>query len=120
MFQHAMDKIRDEMAGKEKNPGIQFLGGWLTGKLTQHPEIAASILDKQKTIEGALGEIRKYAEEHRTGNFAFVPPETALDIVGKYYGIETAEEEPQAPAPAKPERRAEPDDLDLDALLGGL
>ena len=72
---------------------------------------------QRESIEGAFGEIRKYAEKHKTGNFAFVPPEKALEIVSGYYGLDMNQpEEPQAPA----QRRPEADDLDLDALLGGL
>lgn len=117
MYNRAMDKIRDEMAKHPSNPGIQFLGGWLTGQLEQKPETAQKILAEGKSIEGAFGEIRKYAEKHKTGNFAFVPPEKALEIVSGYYGLEINQpEEPQAPA----QRRPEADDLDLDTLLGGL
>ena len=121
MYHHALDKIRDEMAAKANNPGVQTMGEGLTEMLQQRPEIAAQILAKDKTVEGAFGEVRKYAQAHKTGNFAFVPPQKAMAIVAGYFGIDAEKAEPQAPAekPA-PVKHAEPDDLDLDALLGGL
>lgn len=121
MYHHALDKVRDEMAAKANNPGVQTMGEGLTEMLQQRPEIAAQILTKDKTVEGAFDEVRKYAQSHKTGNFAFVPPQKAMEIVAGYFGFDAEKAEPQAPAekPA-PVKRAEPDDLDLDALLGGL
>ena len=118
MYTKAMDKIRDEMARNSGNPGIQFLGEWLTEQLERVHANAEKILADDKTLAGAFGEIRKYAEGHKTGNYAFVPPEKAVEIVDAYYGLaeKPAKAQPQAPAQA----RTEPDDLDLDALLGGL
>ena len=120
-YAKAVDRIRDEMAKESSNPGIQFLGGWLTGELEKRPELAETLLDEKKSIKGAFEKIHAYASKHKTGNFAFVPPEKALEIVSEYYGIsaETPEiKEPQALAPAaKPEKDAA---FDLDALLRGL
>ena len=120
MINRAMDKIRDEMAAKPENDGVQFLGGWLTGQLEQKPDVAALILADGKTIEGSIKEIEKYASKHRTGNYACVPPDKALEIVAGYYGMDEAEmTEPQAPAKPQPApTRVEMDDLDLDAMLG--
>lgn len=118
-YTKALDKIRDEMAAEHNHPGIQFLGGWLTGQLEQNPEIAEKILEEGKTVKAAFAQIYSYASKHKTGNFAFVPPEKALEIVGEFYGIAIpAEEEPQALAPAPAEKKKPA--FDLDALLGGL
>jgi len=115
-YTQAIDRIRDEMAAESNHPGIQFIGGWLTGEITKRPELAEKLLDEKKTVKGAFEQIRSYASKHKTGNFAFVPPEKALEIVGEYFGID-AEAEPQALAP-NPEPVSNPDDFDLDALLG--
>lgn len=118
IYLKAVDKIRDEMAKESAHPGIQFIGGWLTGKLEQQPELAEKLLDEKKSVKGAFEQIRSYASKHKTGNFAFVPPEKALEIVGGYYGIQ-AEEETQALTP-DPEPVRHSDGFDLDDLLGGL
>lgn len=116
MYTKAMDKIRDEMAQNSQNPGIQFLGEWLTEQLEKQPEAAEKVLAEGKSLQEAFGQIRKYAEGHKTGNFAFVPPEKALQIVSEYYQLpKAAKAKPQAPA----QTREAADDLDLDALLGG-
>lgn len=121
MVNHAMDKIRDEMAAKSSHAGVQAVGQFMTMVLQHRPETAGQVLAEGKTLEGAFGEIRKYAEGHKTGNYAFVPPDKADEIVRGYFGIGETEAEPQAPAaPCTPMKRAEPDDLDLDELLGGL
>lgn len=118
-YTKALDKIRDEMAANHDHPGIQFLGGWLTGQLEQNQEIAERILNEKKTVKAAFAEIYSYASKHKTGNFAFVPPEKALEIVGEFYGIDIpAEKEPQALVQTPVEKKKPA--FDLDALLGGL
>ena len=121
-YQKAVDRIRDEMAKESANPGIQFIGGWLTGQLEQQPELAEKLLDEKKSIKGAFEQIRSYASKHKTGNFAFVPPEKAQEIVGEYYGIETQAlgDTPQAAGGQLPsaEGSRERTGLDLDDLLG--
>ena len=116
----AIDRIRDEMAKESSHPGIQFIGGWLTGELTKRPELAEKLMDESKSVKGAFEQIHNYARKHKTGNFAFVPPEKALEIVAEYYGFDApAQEEPQALAPDT-EPVSNPDEFDLDALLGGM
>lgn len=80
-YTSAMDKIRDEMA-KEKGGQIQLLGEGLTAMLQLHPEWEQAILEKGKTIKGALEEVRKNA----TGGCSD-PIQTTRSLCG-YYGIE--------------------------------
>ena len=42
-YAKAVDRIRDEMAKEANHPGIQFLGGWLTGELVKRPELAEKL-----------------------------------------------------------------------------
>lgn len=124
-----IDKIRDEMAKKNDHPGVTMIGEYVTERVT-----AGAAIPEGKTLEGAFAEIRKYAEKHKTGNFAFVPPAKAYEIVDGYFGFEHQPQEdnradfrPQymmskLPAPETIEpidaQAAPADDLDLDALLG--
>lgn len=118
----AMDKLRDEMAENATHPGIQQIGAYMTARLAAQPEIAPQILAEGKTLKGAFEAIHTYASKHRTGNYAYVPPDTAYKLVAKYYGItpQAAEEnqEPHAHAEARPATKT--DGLDLDDLLAGL
>ena len=139
-YANAIDKIRDEMA-KEKSGKIQLLGEGLTALLQLHPELEKYILEKGKTIKGALEAVRKNA----TGGCSD-PIQTTKSLCG-YYGIEcknpnvlalevavqmmggAGETTSSVSAGALPpssegegsgEAPKEADPFDLDALLGGL
>lgn len=119
-----MDKLRDEMAAKHGDPGIQIIGEAMTRMLRLSPDTAEAVGTEGKTLAGAFAAVRSWAEKHKTGNSCFVPPAQAVEIVCGYYGIqpfdllaravrelmmeqngETAEE-PQALAEAaEPEKR---------------
>ena len=119
-----MDKLRDEMAAKHGEPGIQIIGEAMTRMLRLSPDTAEAVGAEGKTLAGAFAAVRSWAEKHKTGNSCFVPPAQAVEIVCGYYGIapidllaravqelmmeqngETAEE-PQALAEAEaPEKR---------------
>lgn len=45
------------------------------------------IAEKKKTISGAIGEMRKYAEKNKKGNVGVVPPDVAEGIITGYFGI---------------------------------
>lgn len=80
-YVNAIDKIRDEMAAS-KDSKIQLLGEGLTAMLQLHPELEKYILEKGKTIKGALEAVRKNA----TGGCSD-PIQTTRSLCG-YYGIE--------------------------------
>lgn len=79
-YVNAIDKIRDEMAGI-KDSKIQLLGEGMTALLQLHPELEKYILEKGKTIKGALEAVRKNA----TGGCSD-PVQTTKSLCG-YYGI---------------------------------
>ena len=59
-YNAAMDKLRDELA-TAKGGQIALLGEGLTAMLQRHPEWAGMILEKERTIKGALDAVRKNA-----------------------------------------------------------
>lgn len=116
MNDKAMDRIRDEMAKKADHPGVSILGEYFTDRLQKDSGIGEKLMAEGKTLTGAFDEIRRYAEKNRGGNnWAFVPPEKGFAIACGYFGIEYGEAEEK-----KKEKKIETDDLDLDALLGGI
>ena len=118
----ATDKIRDEMA-KEKGAYVRVVGEYLTERLQDHPEDAAAILAKGKTIQGSLAQVQAAARKEAVGGVAVLSDEAAFGIVLQYYGIAaTGEAAPvDRPRPAQePAKPAPMDDLSLDALLGVL
>lgn len=119
-YEKAVDRLRDELAKKSDHPGVSVIGEYLTGRLNADRSLADKICADGKSIEGAFDAIRDYASKHRNGkNFAYVPPEKALEIACEYYGIPAEKTDAQTsahkPAPSAP---ASDDGLDLDSLLG--
>ena len=119
-YQTAMDKIRDEMA-KEKGTYVRVVGEYLTLRLQDHPEDAAAILAKGKTIRGSLAQVQAAARKETVGGVAVLSDEAAFRIVLSYFGIAATggagpvDRPKPKPEPAKP---APMDDLSLDALMG--
>lgn len=114
-FERAMDKVRDEMAASAGNAAVCAVGEMMTELLQLSSDIVGAVLAEGKTLAGAYQAIHQAAREDtrfKTTDGAVVGPADALRIVRAYYEIEGDEETPgRAPTPA------EPDDLDLDALL---
>lgn len=105
-----IDKIRDEMAEKHDHGGVAMIGEYVSGRVLKGAKISEG-----KTLMGAFEEIRKYASAHKTGNYCFVPPEKAYEIVDAYFEFGMDAEAQAVPAPMT---QPAADDLDLDALLG--
>ena len=117
-YENAVDKLRDELAKKSDHPGVAVIGEYLTGRLNADHGLADKICADGKSIEGAFDAIRKYASDNRKGkNWAYVPPEKALEIACEYYGIPKDGEKPHTQTFAQPPAPAD-DGLDLDSLLG--
>lgn len=124
----AMDKIRDEMAGRG-DPGVQVIGEAMTRLLQLQPELADKVLEEGKTLKGAFAKVRDWAKANAKGGFCYVPPVKAAEIVAEYWGVDTtammqavqgAETHAHAQAVAEAAAETAGDALDLDALLGGL
>ena len=140
----AMDRIRDEMAKHPDEP-LAEIGDYMTERLiaeeeTEAEDVAAAVLNTDKSLVGAFGKIRDAAAKARKNGAACVciGPAEASRIVCEYYGIpEVSAGElgrrsgRQVPAAEEPEKNANPQtsadlnaelaaSLDLDALLGGL
>ena len=121
MYNKAMDKIRDEMA--KATDSVCLVGDIVTLYLQSEPANAEKILQDGKTLKGAYGAMRDYARKERK---ECMTPDEAAEHIAKYYGMEPAKimdmwqavKDEQSKEKAKPQARAEADDLDLDALLG--
>lgn len=124
-YDRAMDKLRDEMAASKG--AVHMAGEIITLFLMADPENAEKVLAEGKTIAGAYGKMRDLAKQKRQECF---DADQAADIFAEYYGFEKRSitdlweaaqerrnEKPQAAADV-PAAKTEPDDFDLDALLG--
>ena len=134
VYEAAIDAIRDEMASNTQDVSIGVVGEFMTRMLMQRPEIADTIMAEGKSLKGAMGAMKEYAQKHRTGSYAAVDFFTGIGIVIEYYGIEKlsnseimtigfsaigmdAPQEPEAPAR---KTAKDSDEFDIDALLDGL
>lgn len=119
MLAQAIDKLRSEMTQNIANSYIQVVGGFLLQHLESSPQDAEKILDTDKTISKSLDEMWKVAEKNQHKNFAMFTPQEGLEIVMKYFGIETAVnmQMPTAPAPAAKPKSEIDFDIKLEDLL---
>ena len=78
-YTRAVDKLRDEMAKADGQ--LRYLGEGMTVLLQLRPECEAAILEKGKTLSGALSAIRSAAK----GGVA--DPIASTTAICGYYGI---------------------------------
>lgn len=111
-----MDRIRDEMAKEAADSPIGAIGEYVTERIQ-----AGAVVPEGKTLKGAYKAMEDWARKHKHGNCCYVPTARAFAIVDEYFGF--SRKEAQAIAEVKPAPAASTpltDELDLDALLGGL
>lgn len=115
-----MDRIRDEMAREEADSPISAIGEYVTERIQ-----AGAVVPESKTLKGAYKAMEDWARKNRKGSCCYVPPARAFAIVDEYFGFaaKVPEAKPHTFAEVKPVPAASTpltDELDLDALLGGL
>lgn len=91
------EKIEAQQKGKEGT------APWMVGEqlkdICRREPTSAELIDKdldikEMSIVEAEKKIKAYADGHKKGSFACVPPDVAEDILRKFYGLPKAEEEP--------------------------
>jgi len=138
LFARATDALRDDMAANANDPAIQTAGRVMTELLRRNPEIAEKIVPEGKSLKKAMEAMKTEAGRHRNGNWACLDALSGMKVALQYYGIESitdmelvyaisesmgaavsgAEIQPP-PEPMAPVSKAV-DELDIDALLGGV
>lgn len=102
----AFDKIAAQQKGKE-NTAPWMVGEQLKEICSREP-LAAELVDKdldvkEMSLEECEKKIRKWADSHKKGNCAVVPPNVAEKIIREFYGIPMAgKNNPSAAATAAP------------------
>ena len=93
------EKIEAQQKGKE-NTAEWMVGEQLKDICRREPR-AAELVDKdldvkEMSISECEKKIRAWADSHKKGNCAVVPPNVAEEIIRKFYGIPEAKaEQPQ-------------------------
>ena len=115
------EKIEAQQKGFE-DTAIWMVGEQLKDICSREPDsailVAQDLENKDMSLANAEKKIKAYADKHRKGNFACVPPNVAEKILREFYGL------PGAAAPklqvltqTMPEKPKPVDDLDLSAFF---
>ena len=88
---NAIELIEQQQKKLEKNSAAWVVGEQLKDICRSEPASAALLAEDMgkdgMTLADAEKQVRAYADTHRHGNFAFVPPKVAEDILRKFYGL---------------------------------
>lgn len=92
MLEKAIEKLQVEMDQVRDNAYVQVVGGYLIKFIKKNPPSAEMFLAEEKTIAKSLEEMKKEASKKKQNNFAMFTLEEGLEIVLKYFGINTKPE----------------------------
>ena len=86
-------KIEEQQAKLKENTAPWVVGEQLKDICRREPRAAELIAQDLDVPEMALTEaekkIKAWADKHKTGNFACVPPAEAEEILREFYGLKT-------------------------------
>lgn len=89
MFEELERKIAEQQ-GKEGTP-VHTVGCQLLDMCRENPgwtPIVSADLDvEEMSLAECAAKIKKYADRHKTGNFAFVSPQIAEKIIREFYDL---------------------------------
>ena len=108
--------------------GMEGTAPWMVGEQLKQicaddPDCAAlvekDLENKSMSIQAAEKKIKAYADSHRKGNCAVVPPNVAEDIIREFYGLPGRNPSRPELKVLKPEAKRDeaPDILDLSAFF---
>lgn len=103
----ALRLIEEQQAKLKENTAPWVVGEQLKDICGHEPKSAELIAQDLKVPEMSLTEaekkIKAYADKHKSGNFACVPPSKAEEILREFYGLGKAGKEPGPEAKDKPQ-----------------
>lgn len=87
------EKIEAQQKGKE-NTAVWMVGEQLKDICRSDPHcaeiVAQDLENKDMSLDKAEKKIKAYADTHRKGNCAVVPPDVAEGIIREFYGLPEA------------------------------
>ena len=87
---NVFEMIEAQQKGKE-NTAVWMVGEQLKDICRREPEcgqiLAEDLQSEDMSLAAAERKIKAYADKHRTGNCAVVPPNVAEDILRQFYGL---------------------------------
>ena len=92
---NCIEKIEAQQAKLKENTAPWVVGEQLKD-ICSDPQcaelISADLDNEEMSLEKCEKKIKEYADKHKTGNFSYVPPKVAEDIIRKFYGLPAAGE----------------------------
>ena len=89
-IEKAIAHITEQMMKDQKNLSLVRIEEYLTNLCTNEG-IAEKLLNKTKTLQGAIDAMMKEARNRTTGSCACLTDEEGFSIVEEYYGITDAD-----------------------------
>ena len=93
MRKSAIEEIAKQQAKLEKWSPAWAVGEHLKEICCREEDsariIAEDLQNESMSIQNAEKQIKAYADKHKTGNFSFVSPQKAEEILRKFYGLGT-------------------------------
>lgn len=106
MKEEAIKRIEEQQAKLKEGSAPWVVGEQLKDICRHEPKsaelIAQDLTNEEMSLEKAEKQIKKWADGHKTGNFAYVSPQKADEILRKFYGLPTAGECVEAKAETAP------------------
>ena len=84
-----VDKLDDEVKGKDTLGAIAEM---LKDAVRRNDKLCDALLDPKKTLSGAYDSMYNVAKSKKSGGSYCMTPAEALEVIGKYYGIDLNEE----------------------------
>lgn len=92
MIEEAKKKVNDEME-KCKDKFTKVIGIYILQQIEVNKDAAEKIVKGEKTIKGALDEMKKEAKKVAVGGCGILTDEEGFKIVEKYYGFNAIQTE---------------------------
>lgn len=114
------EMIEEQQKGKEMT-AVWLVGEQLKDICRQEPAcaqiVAEDLANQDMSIDKCEKKIKAYADKHRKGNCAVVPPNVAEDIIREFYGLPKDGGAVLQLVPQTPEAQDASDGLSLDDFL---
>ena len=117
---NVFEMIEAQQKGKE-NTAVWMVGEQLKDICRRETGcgqiLAEDLQSEDMSLAAAERKIRAYADKHRTGNCAVVPPNVAEDILREFYGLPKGGGAVLQLVPATPVQEEKEDGFSLDDFL---
>ena len=88
MIDRAIEKINAEMQKNPSDPYTEIVGHYVIDRCADEA-VAAKVMDKKKTLKGALEAVTAKARKAQKGNVAVLLPADVFGEVDGYFGLST-------------------------------